>query len=158
MEEKVLMQWKEMDRPNKEWSKDFYSTVIVLAFLISVILFLIDGFMPVFAVWAVVFVMWAINKTPAQETTYAITESGLREGQSTIRYQEIRNYWIEERWGNQLLRVATFRPPWQSVFVIQKGDEQKIRQILDNYVVYDVPKPGWGDRVLKWLGDKIPLE
>ena len=106
MEEKVLFEWRAMDRPNKTWSKDFYSTVIVLAFLVSVILFFIEGLLPVILVWAVVFMMWSMNRLPAKETSYALTNWGLRAGDGIgksmlvagVRY-EVASRSVQIDWG-----------------------------------------------------------
>ena len=158
MEEKVLLEWKALNRPNKEWSKDFYSTVIVLAFLVSVILFFIEGILPVLVVWAVVFMMWSMNRLPSQQTTYAITTWGIKMDGSMTRWEEMSHFWLESRWGSRILRVATFKVPWQLVFVINEEDEKKMREILADYVPYNEPVPGLMDKMVKWLGEKMPLE
>ena len=154
----MLFQWKALDRPNKIWSKDFYSTVIVLAFLVSVILFFIEGILPVIVVWAVVFMMWSMNRLPPQETEYSITNWGITTKDGTYRWEEMNIFWFEEKWSNRLLRISTNRLPWQLILVIKRDDEDKLKQILTQYVAYEVPKSTWSDRVVKWLGDKIPLE
>ncbi|HEX9008160.1 MAG TPA: hypothetical protein VF837_02790 [Patescibacteria group bacterium] len=158
MEEKVLFQWQAMDRPNKTWSKDFYSTVIVLAFLVSVILFFIEGLLPVILVWAVVFMMWSMNRLPAKEVEYALTSWGIRTNEGTYRWEEMNYFWFEDKWGSRLLRVSINKIPWQIIFVVNKKDEDEIKKIMIQYVAFQVPKPSWSDNVVKWLGEKIPLE
>lgn len=158
MEEKVLFEWKALDRPNKIWSKDFYSTVIVLAFLVSVIMFFIEGILPVIVVWAIVFMMWSMNRLPSQETDYAITNWGIRTKDGTFRWEEMNIFWFEEKWGSYLLRISMNRLPWQLILVVDKKDEREIKGIVTQFVAYEVPKSTWSDRVVKWIGDKIPLE
>lgn len=158
MEEKVLFEWKAMDKPHKVWSKDFYSTVIVLAFLVSVILFFIEGLLPVIVVWAVVFMMWSMNRMPPQETEYAITTWGIRSKDGTYRWEEMNTYWFEDKWGSRLLRVLTAKFPWQLIMVVNKKDEGALNKVLADFVAYEVPKPTWTDRVIKWFGEKVPLE
>lgn len=158
MEEKVLFEWKAMDRPHKKWSKDFYSTVIVLAFLVSVILFFIEGLLPVLVVWAIVFAMWQMNKVEPKETTYAVTSWGLKTDERTFRWEEMNSYWFEDKWGSRLLRVLTNRVPWQLILVIEKKDETKLKKLIGEHVMYEVPKKTWMDRVVKWFGEKMPLE
>ncbi len=158
MEEKVLFEWSAMDRPHKVWSKDFYSTVIVMAFLISVILFFIEGLLPVMVVWAVVFMMWSMNKVQPQKTDYAITTWGLRMKEGAYRFEEMNLFWFEDRWGSRLLRIYVTRMPWQLVIVINKEDEEEIRKLLVRSVAYEVPTPSMMDKAVKWLGEKMPLE
>ena len=63
LSEKVLLEFEAYDRPHKVWTKEFYSSVIVIAFLVSVILYFIEGLMPVAVIWALVFMLWAMART-----------------------------------------------------------------------------------------------
>ena len=154
----MVFEWKAMDRPHKQWSKDFYSTVIVLAFLVSVIMFFIEGFLPVLVVWAAVFAMWQMNKVQPKEEEYAITVWGIRTKERTYRWEEMNTFWFEDKWGSRLLRVLTSRVPWQLIVVIKKEDEEQIKKIMIENVAYEVPKQTWIDKMVKWFGEKMPLE
>lgn len=158
MEEKVLLEWKALNRPSKQWSKDFYSTVIVLAFLVSVILFFIEGFLPVLVVWAVVFLMWSMNRLPSVQTNYQVTSWGIKADGGLTRWEEMSHFWLESRWGSRLLRVAIFKMPWNLVYVINSEDEKKLSEILANYLTFNEPVPGLLDKMVKWLGEKMPLD
>lgn len=158
MEEKVLFEWKAMDRPHKIWSKDFYSTVIVLAFLVSVVMFFIEGLLPVLVVWALVFFLWSSNRVEPKQTEYQITNWGLRTKEGSYRWEEMNLFWFEERWGSTLLRIYTSRLPWQLIIVIDKKFEAEIKKIMMQYVAFEVPRQTALDRGLKWLGEKLPLE
>ena len=63
MDDKVLVSWQSMQKPFRERSKDFYSTVLVLAVLVAIVLFFIEGIMPVLVVAAIVFVLFISTKT-----------------------------------------------------------------------------------------------
>ena len=76
--EKIIFEWESYERPHKVWTKEFYSSVIVIAFLVSVILFFIEGVMPVFVVWALVFMMWAMSRTEPLVTKNTMTTWGIR--------------------------------------------------------------------------------
>ena len=158
MEENVVFEWKAMDRPHREWSRDFYSTVIVLAFLVSVIMFFIEGLLPVLVVWAVVFAMWQMNKVEPKEEEYAINTWGIRTKERTYRWEEMNTFWFEDKWGSRLLRILTNRVPWQLILVIKKEDEEEIKKLIVENVAYEEPKQTWMDRMVKWFGEKLPLE
>ena len=153
-----MFEWTAMDRPHKVWSKDFYSTVVVLAFLVSVIMFFIEGILPVLVVWAVVFALWQMNKVEPKNEVYTITTWGIRTKERTYRWEEMSSFWFEDKWGSRLLRIITNRVPWQLILVVNKDDEEKIKKLVVENVTYEVPKATWVDRIVKWLGDKIPLE
>ena len=44
------------------------------------------------------------------------------------------------------------------VFVINKEGEEKIKEEMSKVVPFMEPEPTVMDRMVKWLGEKIPLE
>jgi hypothetical protein len=158
LDEKIVFEWEAYERPHKKWSKEFYSTVIVLAFLVSVILFFIEGYMPVLVVWSMVFMLWAMGKTDPRKEKYAITTWGLKLPERTYRLTEMSNFWIESKWGSRLLRINLSGAPWHLVVVINEEDESQIKNLILAGVIYQTPQVTWSDRMGKWLGEKMPLE
>jgi type IV secretory pathway VirB3-like protein len=158
LEETILFDWDSYERPQKKWSKEFYSSVIVMAFLASVILYFIEGIMPVLVIWAMVFMLWAMGRTEPRMEKYAISSWGLKTKERTYRFEEMNNFWFETKWGGRLMRLNLIGAPWHLVIVINHEDEDKIRKIMLQYLTYQEPTVTAVDRLVKWLGDKIPLE
>lgn len=157
-EEKVLYSWKSVERPFKKWNKEIYSTVMVFAVLVSIIFFFIEGLMLVFVVWAVVFMAWAISKTEPGIREHKITDKGIRTGGTLYRWEMMLVYWLEEKWDKKLLRVLLRKFPGQLVLVYDKGEEKKIREVMSRFLTLEKPEDTWTDRVVKWFGEKMPLE
>jgi len=158
LKEKLILEWESYDRPHKTWTKEFYSSVIVIAFLVSVILFFIEGVMPVVVVWALVFMLWAMNKTEPTKTKNIMTTWGLRSVNKFYDYQRMTNFWLETKWGTRLLRINLIDSPWHVVFVISNELEEKIKLEMEKVVPFMEPEPTAVDRFTKWLGEKVPLE
>ena len=156
--EKIIFEWESYERPHKVWTKEFYSSVIVIAFLVSVILFFIEGVMPVFVVWALVFMMWAMSRTEPLITKNTMTTWGIRSVNKFYDFAKMGNFWMETKWGTRLLRVNLVESPWHVVFVISKENEEKIKEEMSKVVPFMEPEPTVMDRMVKWLGEKIPLE
>ena len=157
-EEKVLYTWKSVERPFKKWGKEFYSTVIVLAVLVSIIFFFIEGLMPVLVIWAVVFMAWAISKTEPGIREHRITSKGIRTGGALYRWEIMLVYWLEEKWDKKLLRILLSKFPGQLVLVYDQKEEKKIRNVMSRFLQLEKPEDTWTDRVVKWFGEKVPLE
>ena len=157
-EEKVLHAWKSVERPHKKWSKEFYSTVIVLAVLVSIIFFFIEGVMPVLVIWAVVFMAWTMSKTEPELREHKITSKGVRTGGVLYKWEMMLVYWLEEKWDRKLLRVLLRGFPGQLVLVYDREQEKKIREVMSNFLTLEKPESTWTDRVVKWFGEKLPLE
>ncbi len=158
MEEKIVFEWDSYERPHKKWTKEFYSSVIVMAFLASVIFFFIEGVMPVLVIWAMVFMLWAMSRTEPRMERYAISSWGLKTKERTYRFEEMNNFWFETKWGGRLMRINLEKAPWHLVIVINSEEEDTIRKLMLQNVVYQEPQITWVDRLVKWLGNKIPLE
>ena len=158
LNEKVLLEFEAYDRPHKVWTKEFYSSVIVIAFLVSVILYFIEGMMPVLVIWALVFMLWAMAKTEPKMVKVSFTSWGLRATEKVYRYEEMVNFWFETKWGSRLMRINLSGIPWHLVVVIDSSKEEEIKALIGKDVVYLEPETTWIDRVIKWVGEKMPLE
>ena len=158
-EEQLLFSWEADGRLYKQRGKDFYSTVVVLALLVSVIMFFIEGLMPVFLIWSVVFMVWALSKTPPAKVMHKITSWGIRTDNDLYRWQEMTTFWFEEKWGKNLVRILLRRRfPGQLMMIINSEDQEKIKGMINKHVTLEKPKPSFTDKTVKWLGEKVPLD
>jgi MFS superfamily sulfate permease-like transporter len=158
LEETILFDWESYERPVKKWSREFYSSVIVMAFLASIIFYFIEGIMPVLVIWAMVFMLWAMSRTEPRMEKYAITTWGLKTKEKTYRFEEMNNFWFETKWGGRLMRINLIRVPWHIVIVINPDNEDQIKKLMLQKIIFQEPQVTVIDRIVKWLGDKIPLE
>lgn len=157
-EEKVLFSWIADDRPFEKKGKEFFSTVVVLALLISIILYFIEGVMPVLVVWAIVFMVWAVYRTEPGKVKNSLTNRGLVTGSNFYDWGVMESFWFEGRGGQRLLRVLLNKFPGQIIVVCSKEEESKIEGLMKTYVRKSKPKDGWSDRAVKWMKKKMPLE
>jgi hypothetical protein len=114
--------------------------------------------MPVVVIWALVFMLWAMNKTAPQITKNTMTTWGLRSVNKFYDYQRMTSFWMETKWGTRLLRINLVDSPWHVVFVIDKKDEEEIKVQMSKLVPFMEPEVTAMDKFTKWLGDKVPLE
>jgi hypothetical protein len=96
LEESIIFEWTSYERPQKKWSKEFYSSVIVMAFLGSVILYFIEGIMPILVIWALVFMLWAMSRSEPRQEKYAISTWGLKTKDRTYRFESMNHFWFEK--------------------------------------------------------------
>lgn len=157
-DEKILLEWTAYERPQKKWSKEFYSSVIVMAFLASIIFYFIEGIMPVLVIWSMVFMLWAMSRSEPRLESYALSSWGLKTIERTYRYENMTAFWFESKWGGRLLRINLAQAPWHIVIVTDPAKENQIKRTMLDHVIYQEPPVTFLDRVVKWLGDKVPLE
>lgn len=161
-EERILLEWKSIERPFKERGRDFYSTVLVLAVLIGIILFFIEGLMPVLLVASVVFVVFVMSKAQPRVVEHKITTRGIETERNKFWWSELIVFWFEEKWGYDLVHVLTARNwPRQILLVLPESGEiekEKVKEVLGNYLPLEKPQDSWLDKAVNWLGDKVPLD
>ncbi|KKT40496.1 hypothetical protein A3K29_00865 [Candidatus Collierbacteria bacterium RIFOXYB2_FULL_46_14] len=158
LSEKILLEFEAYDRPHKVWSKEFYSSVIVIAFLVSIIFYFIEGFMPVLVIWALVFMLWAMAKTEPRLIKTELTSWGLKSQEKTYRFEEMASFWFETKWGTRLMRINLAVVPWHLVVVLDPNKEDDLKKHMLERVIFQEPAVTWVDRALKWVGEKMPLE
>jgi len=96
-EERELFSWVADERPFEKKGKEFFSTIVVLALLISIILYFIEGLMPVLVVWAIVFMVWAVYRTEPGRVKNMVTNRGLITGENFYAWEVMESFWFEGR-------------------------------------------------------------
>lgn len=161
-EEKTILAWESESRPFKKRGRDYYSTVLVLAILVGVIFFFIEGLMPVLLVASVVFVVFAVSKAEPRVIKHKITTRGVATEGGKFWWDELVTFWLEEKWGYDLVHILTLRRwPRRVLLVLPKSGEvskKKAKEVLGSFLPLEKPEETGVDKVVKWLGEKIPLE
>jgi hypothetical protein len=154
--EKVLFSWKAAARPFKKRDKRFWTTVISIATLFGIILFLIEGAMPVILIISIIFLYYILSTVPPNEIEYAITNKGVKIADRTTEWGLTNRYWFAERLGSDLLVFETFVLPGRLELVIKKEDKDKLKKVLGKYVLYEEVPPSNLDRAADWFAKKLP--
>ena len=164
-EERDLVRWVGLERPFKHRPKEFFNTVLVLALLVSIIFFFIEGLMPVLVIAAVTFMIWVLYKTEPGPTEYVITNHGVMTGKSRYLWDELVCFWFEDKWGSVVLNIQTLRPMPGVVMMVlpQSGDksgvdQEGLKKLLLKYLPMERPPESWTDKAVTWVGKKVPLE
>jgi len=159
-EEKILMAWKGPVRPFKKRGKEFFSTVLAVAVLLSIIFFFIEGVMPVIVIAAVVFLVYILSTVAPEEVEYKITNRGVKIGEKDYPWGVMLRFFFTSRWGTELLVVempGVF--PGRLEMVLAGGvDKEKLKKVMNDYLPLEKTPPGWVDKAAGWLSERVPLE
>lgn len=158
-EERSLLSWKALARPHKTRSRDFYTTIGAIVFLLSIILAFFKEFLAILAAWSVAFFSYTISRTEPETVEHAITTRGIKTSGKKYYWGELARFWIEEKWGEKILMIDTFRAfPGRLMMLLGDVPKEKARDILVKKIPYDKPEATFVDRASKWLQKKVPLE
>lgn len=157
-QKRQLLQWTSPVRPYKKLNKEVFSTILAGAFLLGVILFFIDGAIPVIALASLVFLFYVMGTVPPGMTSHTITNWGMESEDKAWPWEFMTRYWIQGDDHNRML-VVELGTYWPRHLRFMLGDieENKLHELLKRYLVEDRPKPNWLEKTSVWLEGKIRL-
>lgn len=156
--EQVVYAWEAPSRPFQEKSRQFYTTVITIATLISLILFFAGQILPIAVIVAVVFLFYVMSTIPPTQVLTRFTNYGIRYEEQLYFWEELGNFWTDETHGQRMIHVEIGRFPNRLTLMIGQGDEDLIVDMLSEVLPFQKPVPTTYERAAEWLAKKIPLE
>lgn len=154
--EKDLVVWTAPARPFKRRNKDFYVTIFAIGGITALVLFLIQGFLPVILVISVVFLFYVMATVEPEKLEYKITTKGIKIGSDTRDWSMMRRFWFTKRFDNELLVIETRTLTGRLELVIDPAVKDKIRKELNNYLVHEEVPASTIDKAANWFSDKVP--
>lgn len=154
-EEKTLFSWSAQARPFKRQTKEFYVTAASIAVLFGLILFLIDGIMPVLLIVAFCFLFYVLHNVEPDKSEYKITTFGIRIAGGLTTWEKIGRFWFSERMGSDVLVLETSGLVGRVELVIDKKDKETIQKMLKKYLLHEEAEAGFLDKSANWVAGKI---
>jgi len=72
---------------------------------------------------------------------------------------QLKRFWVTEKWKDTILNIETnLKFPGRLMMLLGETSKEKVKELLQKQVQYEVPEETFMDRSAKWLSDKIPLE
>jgi hypothetical protein len=157
--EEVLLVWDAPSRPYKKRDREYYTTIAIIIFLLSIILFFAGQFLLIAVIVSFGFVSYMLASIPPENTTHAITTYGVRTGDKLYHWAELGRFWFTDRLGQRVLNIEYFHRIIGSL-VLLLGDlkEEEVKKLLIPYLRNETPLPTFVDKASQWLQKKIPLD
>jgi hypothetical protein len=155
-EEKDLVAWQAPARPFKRRNKEFYVTIIAIAAVVGLILFLVEGFMPVLLIISLVFLFYVMSTVEPDKIDYKITNKGIYVAGRKTDWDPLIRFWFSRRFDSQLLIIQTTTLPGRLELVIEPEKKEEIKQTLLKYMPEEETPPSNLDRAANWFSKKIP--
>lgn len=156
--EQVVYEWSAPARPFKKRNRQYYITIALIVFLVSMILFFAGQFLPIAVVVSAAFFAYVISSVPPQEAQLKITTYGIRFDDTLYYWEELGRFWDEERYNQRVIQIELGRFPNRITLVVGQEDEAEVKDILAEVLLYEKPPLTSIEKGAKWLSDKIPLE
>ncbi len=134
---RTLLEWNAPSRPFRAKDRSFYTNSAVVVILISLILLLMGEVLAIFALWALMFVTYALSTTPPEEIRYKITTQGFTIGEHFYPWHNLEYFWFTDKEGHRILHILTDLN-FPSVLIIPLGaqNEDQLRRVLSHYLIF----------------------
>lgn len=156
--EDVLFEWKAPSRPFKKQSRQFYTTIGIIALLIGLILFFAGQIIPVAVVFAVVFLAYIMYSTPPGIVVHKLTTYGIRVEDTLYYWDELGSFWFTQKYGEPLLHIETDRFPNRLTLLLGAVKKEDMQYYLEAMLPHEAPPPTAYEKGAKWLQEKLPID
>lgn len=156
--EQTLLTWSAASRPFKRRNKQFYTTIGIIVFLVSIILFFAGQFLPIAVVISVAFLAYVLSSVPPHEATYRITTFGVRIEDQLYYWEELGRFWFDERYQQKMVHIEVARFPGRLTLMLGQLTETDVEELLKEVLIKQKPADTFFDTSAKWLQEKIPLD
>ena len=154
-----LFDWESPTHLMKEYPREFFSTLIVICILLSLIFVFFQEWFAIGVVWPALFLFYALTKTQAQMVEHRITTQGIVSLNRSYLWAELGAFWFIEKDNTVFLHVATGGIPGQLVIIIDKEDKEIIRDTLAHYLPYiEVWEKSLVEKISDWVSAKFPVQ
>lgn len=156
--EKDLLTWTAPVRPFKRRSRDFYVTLITIAAILGIILFFIEGALPVILIASLVFLFYIVSTVEPELTEYKITNLGIKIGNQRTSWNLMSRFWFLTKMGSEILAIETFSFPGRLEIVINPELKEQIAKFVSRYLLHEEVSPSFIDKASGWLAQRMPEE
>ncbi len=153
--ERELLSWTAPARPFKKRDRQFFVTVFAIAGIISLVLFLAEGIMPVILIVALVFLYYVLSTVAPESIEYQLTTKGIKVAGKLTIWQNLIRFWFGKRLDSEILFLDTFLLPGRMEIVIQPEIKEKLKKEISAYIPYEEVPASRLDKVTDWLGTKL---
>jgi hypothetical protein len=154
--EESLFAWSEKSRPFERRSRDFYISLLSVAVLFGLLLFVIEGIMPVILLASLVFLFYVLSTHEPDQVAYEITNKGIRMAGKLTEWSKMGRFWFTDRLNHRLLVIETDVVPGRLELVVNNEVEEKIENILSEYLVNEEVPPSFFDKAASWASKRLP--
>lgn len=154
--EKDLFAWRAPARPFKRRDREFWITIIAIAGIFGLVLFLVEGVMPVILIISIVFLFYVLSTVEPAEIEYKITNKGVKVAEKRNDWEAITRFWFTKRFDNELLVFEVMTLPGRLELVFNPKDKDNLKSVISKYVPEEEASPSGLDRASNWFATKLP--
>jgi hypothetical protein len=154
--DRELYKWTAASRPFKRRDRDFWVTLISIATIIGLIMFLIEGPMPVILIIAIIFLFYVLSTVEPENIEYKVTSRGIKIADRNTHWDLLTRFWFTDRFNSEILVFEMVVLPGRLELVINPSDKENLRKVLSEYLIEEEAPPSNLDKAANWFSNKFP--
>ncbi|MDD3679781.1 MAG: hypothetical protein PHX72_02935 [Candidatus Shapirobacteria bacterium] len=156
---KIILSWQAPERIFKPRNKEFWTTVLSIALLVSVILFFAKEYFLIAVIFALIFLYYILSTQPPKDIEYKITNQGLVLSEQKYAWGLLEYFFIDQEENQEILYVNTLLNfPKRLILPLGKQDKKEVSEIMEDFLPYHKPDPSFIDKSTDWLAKTFPLD
>ena len=156
---KTLLTWTAPERPFKKRSREYFTTMGAIVFLVGVILLFLQEWLLILVMVALMFVAYIMSTVEPRKIEHQITSRGIITGGKKYEWEILNRCWFTEKWGEKILQIETqVGLPRRLLLLLGEAKQEEIKKILANYLPFEEPEQTWIDNASEWISRRVPLE
>jgi len=153
--ERDLVVWQALARPFKRRERKFYVTVISLVGIVSLILFLAEGAMPVILLVSLLFLFYIMNTVPPETIEYKITTKGISMAGKKMGWNLLGRFWFSQKGNQEVLTIESANFPGRLEFIIVPEKKEEIKKALSSYLPEEEIPPSALEKAAVWISKRL---
>jgi len=153
---KELVAWSASSRAFSRKPREWYVTLFAMAGIIALVLFFIDGLMPVILIISVIFLVYVLNTTEPGEVDYKLTNIGVDFAGSQTEWGMLRRFWFDKKNSSEVLIIETYFVPGKLEMVIDPAKKEEIRKVLLEHIPNEKAPTSVVDKATGWFSKRMP--
>jgi hypothetical protein len=127
-----------------------------MAGIVSLIIFLAEGIMPVLLIVSLVFLYYILSTVEPEKIEYKLTSKGIKIAGRLTPWQDMKTFWFSKKFDSELLTVETFVIPGRIEVVITPEIKENLRKEIKVYIDEEDHKESGFDKLISFVSSKIP--
>lgn len=158
LKKEVLLEWMGLTKlPPTKKNEKFMRSLTIIAFVVLVLLVILQEFIPIVAILVVVFISYVISATPAEQVKYEITTLGFTYGGEFYPWDAFRYFFITHKDDYSVFNLDLNKEGVSRLFVLVSQDRtDEIQGLLNEYLPFlEKPPEDFADKIFKLFVSKI---
>jgi hypothetical protein len=154
--ERDLLVWTAPARPFRKRDRQYFVSVFAIAGIVSLVIFIAEGLMPVVLIVALVFLYYILSTVPPENIEYKITNKGVKVADSLTQWPVLIRFWFGKRGEVDILFFETHLIPGRMELVINSEIKNDLKKEISAYIPFEEAPATGLDKVTGWVGSKLP--